>query len=270
MLLAGCSGRQSPAMPPEARPAVDVAVTDDAGSLTVPPAGAPEEHSDGVHVADASFDDDFSLDDYDDPEQPEFADPLEPWNRFWFRFNDVMLIHVFKPLHTGYARAVPASLRGGLSHFAHNLASPVRFFNSLLQGKFTQAGVEFGRFFINTVTSFGFADVASQNKPLYPYHPETENLGHTLGVWGLPQGPYIVWPFFGPTTIRGTFGRVGDAFMTPQNYAVPLVASLSVSTGLTFNGLDSVYGPYEQVTKASLEPYVAIRNAYLTLLQQSR
>lgn len=234
-----------------------------------------EEEPDGATAALASSDiatssgDEFSLDDYDD-DMPsvEVSDPLEPWNRFWFRFNDVMLLNVFKPIHSGYAKVVPEPVRGGISNFAHNLASPVRFLNSLLQGKFTQAGVEFGRFCINTMTSLGLADVASQSKPLYPYHPETENFGHTLAVWGIPEGPYLVWPFFGPSTARGTVGLVGDMFAEPVNYALSWQINLLSSTGFTFNDLDKVYRPYEQVVGASLEPYIAVRNGYLTLLRR--
>lgn len=213
--------------------------------------------------------DDYSLDDYDDDASSVAVfDPLEPWNRFWFRFNDVLLLKVVKPVHTGYAKVVPGPIRSGISNFAHNLGAPVRFLNSLLQGKFTQAGVEFGRFCINTMTSFGLADVASQSKPLYPYHPETENFGHTLAVWGVPEGPYLVWPFFGPSTARGTVGMVGDVFAAPQNYALNWQASLAASSGFTFNDMDKVYKPYEQVVGASLEPYIAVRNGYLTLLRR--
>ncbi len=180
----------------------------------------------------------------------------------------MLLLKVVKPVHTGYAKVVPGPIRSGISNFAHNLGAPVRFLNSLLQGKFTQAGVEFGRFCINTMTSFGLADVASQSKPLYPYHPETENFGHTLAVWGVPEGPYLVWPFFGPSTARGTVGMVGDVFAAPQNYALNWQASLAASSGFTFNDMDKVYKPYEQVVGASLEPYIAVRNGYLTLLRR--
>jgi len=255
--LAGCAGKQNqPSEPPVM------------GSSPLVAENAPSDA-----VADA-VDDDF-YDDFEDDFQDDFetddtqySDPLEPWNRFWFGFNDFMLLKVIKPVHKGYTKVVPAKLRSGISNFADNLASPIRFVNSLLQGKFGQAGVEFGRFFINTITSLGLADVASREKPRFTYEPETANFGYTLGVWGFPQGPYIIWPVFGPSTIRNSVGRVGDGFMTPQNYALPLAASLGTSTGLAFNEMDGVYQPYEQLTDAAIEPYVAVRNAYLNLLSQ--
>lgn len=210
----------------------------------------------------------FSLDDYDDEPALEAYDPFESWNRFWFSFNDFMLLRVVKPVHQGYSFFVPEKVRSGINNFTHNLASPVRLINSLLQGEVGQAGVEFSRFFINTITSFGFADVAALNKPRFTYHPETANFGYTLGVWGLPEGAYVVWPFFGPNTARGSLGMMGDAFMRPESYALTFGQSLMARGGLMFNNSNALYMPYEKATQAALDPYVFIRNTYLTFLRQ--
>ncbi|MCH5276266.1 MAG: VacJ family lipoprotein [Desulfovibrionaceae bacterium] len=242
-----------------------------AADVSAPPASHADSGP-GPAKGGASLDipgDDFSLDDYDD-DSPAVAvsDPFESWNRFWFDFNDVLLLKVIKPVHEGYSKVLPASMRSGISNFAHNLGAPVRFFNSVLQGKFTQAGVEFGRFCINTMTSLGLADVASQSKPLYPYHPETENFGHTLAVWGMGEGPYLVWPFVGPSTARESVGMVGDLFAAPHNYFLNWQTNLASSVGFRFNDMDKLYKPYEQVVSASLEPYIAVRNGYLLLLRR--
>ena len=172
-----------------------------------------------------------------------------------------------KPVHGVYVRAVPAPIRAGLAHFRNNLAAPVRFANSLLQGKFTQAGVEFGRFFINTVTSLGFADAAALSRPLFPYHPESATFGHTLAVWRLPEGPYLVWPLLGPSTLRETAGLAGDWLMAPHAHFLPRKVTMGVSSGLAFNGADQVYVPYELFMGIALEPYSAMRYAYLTRLR---
>lgn len=212
-------------------------------------------------------DEDFGgLDDYDDYTEDDMAlqdDPLEGWNRFWFHVNDWFLQYVLKPLHRGYAFIVPESIRSGISNFAYNLAFPVRMANSLLQGEFAQAGVEFDRSLVNFMVSLGFADVASQSQPLYPYHPETENFDYTLGVWGVPDGPYFIIPFFGPSTVRGAVGRTGDLFMKPQDYALGWEISLTGSVFFAFNDSDVQYKAYDQITESALEPYVALRNAYL-------
>ena len=208
------------------------------------------------------------LDDYDDFNEEDAAlqnDPLEGWNRFWFHVNDWFLQYVVKPLHKGYAFIVPEKIRSGISNFAHNLAFHVRMANSLLQGEFAQAGVEFDRSLVNFMVSLGFADVASQSRPLYAYHPETENFDYTLGVWGVPDGPYFIIPFLGPSTVRGAVGETGDGFMKPQNYALDWEVSLAASTFFSFNNADSLYKAYDQITESALEPYVALRNAYLSM-----
>ena len=217
----------------------------------------------------APADEDFGgLDDYDDYSAEDVAmqnDPLEGWNRFWFHVNDWFLEYIVKPLHKGYAFIVPEPLRNGISNFAHNVAFPVRMVNSLLQGEFAQAGVEFDRSIVNFMVSLGFADVASQSRPLYPYRPETENFDYTLGVWGVPDGPYFIIPFLGPSTVRGAVGETGDAFMKPQYYMLDWEVSTASSVFLAFNGADALYKSYDQITESALEPYVALRNAYLNM-----
>ena len=222
----------------------------------------------------SAVEEDFGgLDDYDDYTEEDAAlqdDPLEGWNRVWFHINDWFLEYVLKPLHKGYAFIVPESIRSGISNFAYNVAFPVRMANSLLQGEFAQAGVEFDRSLVNFMVSLGFADVASQSKPLYPYHPETENFDYTLGVWGVPDGPYFIIPFLGPSTVRGAAGRTGDMFMKPQDYMLGWVVSLSGSALFAFNDADVLYKAYDQITESALEPYVALRNAYLSLRQKQQ
>lgn len=210
----------------------------------------------------------FSLDDYDDEPTLVAYDPFETWNRFWFGFNDFILLKVVKPVHQGYSFIVPEKMRSGIDNFTDNIAAPVRLVNSLLQGEFGQAGVEFSRFFINTITSFGFADVASTNKPRFEYHPESATFGGTLAAWGLPEGAYFVWPFLGPSTARGTLGMAGDSFLRPESYFLSFGQNMSFHGGLMFNSSDDMYMPYEKATQAALDPYVFIRNTYLTFLRK--
>lgn len=232
------------------------------------PAASQQVAAESVAQTTDAGEDFGGLDDYDDYSAEDLAaqdDPLEGWNRFWFHVNDWFLEYIVKPLHKGYAFIVPEPIRNGVRNFAHNVAFPVRMLNSLLQGEFAQAGVEFDRSVVNFMVSLGFADVASQSKPLYPYHPETENFDYTLGVWGVPDGPYFIIPFLGPSTVRGAVGETGDAFMKPQYYALDWEISTASSVYFAFNGADALYKPYDQITESALEPYVALRNAYLNM-----
>lgn len=215
----------------------------------------------------------FSLDDYDD----DFADsaqaifdPLEPWNRFWFGVNEVLLLKVIKPVSKGYTTVVPQTMRNGLANFWNNLRMPVRFVNALLQGEFAQSGVELGRFFINMVTSLGFANVADKERPLYPHHPETLNFNYTLGKWHIPAGPYVIWPLFGPNTVRGTVGVIGDSFMQPQRYFLHGAESFGSSAFFTFNSIDSTISAYETLLKISLDPYISLRSGFFTRMVQQQ
>ncbi len=204
-----------------------------------------------------------SLDDYDTEDAAPVADPFETWNRSWTRTNDFLLLHLVKPVHKTYTQIVPKTFRSGISNFTHNLLAPVRMVNSILQGDFGQAGVELGRFMANTMTSFGFADVAQKDRPYYEYKPETLNFGYTMAVWGIPEGPYFVIPFLGPSTVRNAFGRVGDSFLDPKGYFIPWQASVGETLFRNFNEADVIIAPYETLVKASLEPYIAIRTWYL-------
>lgn len=206
---------------------------------------------------------DFDFDDYDD--HSEASDPLGPWNRVWFSVNDKLMRYAIHPVYQGYAFVVPEKVRGGISQFRENLKAPVRFVNHLLQGEFAQAGVEFGRFLINSCTSLGFADVASQSKPLYPYYPQFATFSHTLGAWGVHDGPFVVWPLFGPNTLRGSAGDVTDIFFAPQTYCLDWEVSVPVTAGLMLNDFGDTYQAYTKLTDTALEPYSAVRNAWMSL-----
>lgn len=210
----------------------------------------------------------IDLDDYDDFGTEDAAlshDPLEGWNRFWFGFNDGFFQYVLKPAHKGYSYVVPEPLRNAVSNLKHNISFPARVLNFLLQGEFAQAGIEFSKAVGNFMVTLGFGDVTSRNEPLFPYTPEAACFDHTLAVWGVPDGPYFIAPFLGPGTVRSTVGFGGDAAMKPQNYMIDeWCATLAFDTYLQFNDAGKLIKAYDAVTENALEPYVALRNAYLS------
>ncbi|MBQ9405517.1 MAG: VacJ family lipoprotein [Desulfovibrio sp.] len=213
------------------------------------------------------------LDDYDsDQGQPSIADPFEYWNRFWFHFNDIFFVYVAKPAYRAWEYITPQDVRSGLKNFFSNLLFPVRFLNNILQFRFMEAGVEFGRFIINTTTSVGFSDVAKRNKPVVPIDPSGEDFGQTLGYWGIGHGFYLVWPFVGPSSLRDTFGRVGDMLAEPTFWLNPWPLlyqpdyrelAWGISSGLRFNALGDVLPLYDDLNAAAVDPYIAMREAYV-------
>lgn len=207
------------------------------------------------------------LDDYDKEPVASIADPIEPWNRFWFKFNDIFYLHVAKPVYTGWTYITPQCLRNGLSNLFANLLFPTRFINSLLQLRFLEAGVEFSRFMMNVMGSAGFANLAKDKKTIVPVDPSGEDFGQTLGRWGFGPGFYIVWPFIGPSSLRDSFGRVGDAFTDPLFYLQPWYCSTGSEAFFRFNDVGEVLPSYEDLRSISVDPYLAMREAYISMRQ---
>lgn len=190
------------------------------------------------------------------------ADPIEPWNRAMFRFNDALLEYVARPINKGYVYVTPQFMRTGIKNFFHNLAFPGRFISNLLQGRGKAAGVEMSRFILNTTAGLGgLIDVAKHHKPIVEV--EDEDLGQTLGVWGAGEGFYIVWPFLGPSTARDSVGMVGDYFLDPVTYVKPWEAGVAIKAGKVFNELDDILDTYDTMKRAAIEPYSSMRDAYV-------
>lgn len=193
--------------------------------------------------------------------QVVIADPLEPVNRVMFGFNDVFYFWVAKPVMQTYEHAVPRPARIGIRNFFDNLTTPVRVVNNLLQGKNEQAGREIDRFVTNTTVGvLGFGDPAQDR---YNLPPSRENLGRTLSGYGFGDGFYIVWPFLGPSTLRDSVGMAGDAFLNPVRYVKPIEASIGISAANGVNKGSFYIGDYEAFKEASIDPYVAMRTAYV-------
>lgn len=142
----------------------------------------------------------------------EDRDPWEGYNRAVFTFNDTLDFYVLRPAATGYDRIMPNPLQNGVSNFFSNLGEIKTIANSVLQLKLKQAGLDTTRFLVNsTVGLFGFIDIGSR----IGLEKHDEDFGQTLGYWGVPSGPYLVLPLFGPNTVRDTSGMVPDYYVSP-------------------------------------------------------
>ncbi len=193
--------------------------------------------------------------------QETIPDPLEPVNRFMFGVNDVLYFWVVKPVAQAYAGVVPKPVRAGIGNFFHNVGTPARLVNCLLQGKGSAAGTEVQRFALNTTAGvLGFGDPAQDQWGL---RPAEEDLGQTLAVYGLPNGFYFVWPFLGPSTARDSLGMLGDQFLNPVRYIDPQEVSIGISAVSATNAGSLHLGEYEALQAAAVDPYVALREAYV-------
>jgi len=202
------------------------------------------------------------FDDYQDSGKIQpVSDPLYYLNYVMYTFNDVLYFALLQPISSSYKALTPPLFRQGVNNFFHNLLFPVRFVNTLLQGRIKDAGAEIQIFLINsTVGILGFGQVA-QNQ--FGLKTCDEDLGQTFGSYAIGNGFYLVLPVLGPSTLRDTVGLAGDYFLTPVNYVDPWELSAGIKFYDTINSLSFRLGDYESLKAAAVEPYVAIRNAYI-------
>ncbi len=190
-------------------------------------------------------------------------DPLEAWNRAVFAFNDSLYICLLQPLAKGYGKVVPHEIRQGIDNIFENLRYPIRLINSLFQGKFNRAAKETGSFLLDSsVGLLGLVEVSTEFEALSSPLPE-EDTGQTLGAWGIGQGFYIVWPVLGPSTVRDSFGRVGDYFLNPLTYVDPSSLSTGLKSEDRINSLSFNPDQYEELKQGALDPYTGFKDGYL-------
>lgn len=186
-------------------------------------------------------------------------DPYESYNRGMFRFNEDFNATFLQPITNVYDKA-PAQARSGVRNFFNNIYTVGDIGNDLLQANFKYAGRDTARLFINTfIGFFGMHDVASQ----MGIQPHQQSFGMTLAKWGYVNSSYFILPIFGPTTVSGAVGMVPDYFMNPVSYVNPADVQYSMK-GLSSVQIASDSLPKQHfIMSMALDPYVAIRNAYL-------
>lgn len=187
------------------------------------------------------------------------VDPFEPFNRGVASFNDALDDAVFRPVATFYDRYTPEVLRLIARNFLSNLLDPYIAVNNFLQGKPADGFSDLGRFVINTAFGFaGFGDPASE----LGYVKHREDFGQTLGVWGMPTGPYLVLPFFGPSNVRDGFGFGVDAYaaLIGRFENVPFRNSMA---GLEFVETRARLLPTQRLLEDALDRYLLVRDSYL-------
>ena len=216
----------------------------------------------GDEVADDLFEDYVQTGE----EKNGVADPLYLFNHAMYTFNDRFYFWALKPMARGYGYIVPRPVRTGINNIFYNLLFPVRFVNSIFQGKARGAGSELRIFAVNsTVGLLGFFRPAQEK---FQWKPSPEDLGQTLGSYRINEGFYLVLPLLGPSTLRDLVGTIGDSFVTPISYVTPYEAALGIRAFDVLNSTSLRIGDYEALKRASLDPYVAIKDGYIQLRRQ--
>jgi len=179
-------------------------------------------------------------------------------NRSFYKFNDTLDRHIVKPVAKGYTH-LPQPMQTGVHNFFDNLNYPITIVNDLLQGQVVPFFSDIGRFVFNTTVGLGgFFDPATAAG----MQKNNRDFGQTLGKWGVPKGPYVVVPVFGPYTVRDGIGAVTvDYYSNPSNYT-----KFWISTSLWLvRGVDrrARLLPLDATIQSAYDPYAFIRNAYL-------
>jgi phospholipid-binding lipoprotein MlaA len=190
------------------------------------------------------------------------SDPRDPWERFnraSFKFNDTLDRAIARPVAKTYVKVIPRVIRTGISNAFNNLDNVPTIINDALQGKFSQAGHDSARFLLNSTLGLaGLFDPASAAG----LDSNDEDLGQTLGKWGVKSGPYLMLPVLGPSSVRDAFSRAADTYFEPvwyleddsTRYLIRVVDLLDQRAGLL--ELDSQIG-------RSYDRYAFIRNAWM-------
>ncbi|OIR01701.1 putative phospholipid-binding lipoprotein MlaA precursor [mine drainage metagenome] len=187
-------------------------------------------------------------------------DPIEGFNRAVFAFNDGVDRAVVKPVAKGYVAVLPLPLRSGISNFFGNIDDVFIAVNDALQGKVPDAINDAGRVMVNTTLGIlGFMDVATE----LGVEKRTQDFGLTLGHWGVGDGAYLVLPFFGPRTVRDTFGLVLDVKADPVSNLPDVPVRNTLEATRAVNERAQLLPSDKIIDEAALDRYAYIRDAYL-------
>ena len=200
-----------------------------------------------------------------DPADPvstssDVNDPWEGMNRGIFSFNEGADRWVLEPVAKGWDFIVPDPVERAIGRFFVNIRFPVVFLNNLLQGKPVHAAEDLGRFLVNTTIGVGgFFDPASR----FGMARNDEDFGQTLGFWGVPPGPYLVLPVFGPSSPRDTVGLAVDTATQAYRFFIPWWINLSVGAVNVINTRSSFLEQYAAERRDAIDLYAFRRNLHI-------
>jgi phospholipid-binding lipoprotein MlaA len=188
------------------------------------------------------------------------GDPIEPFNRGVFSFNEALDRTVLVPVSTVYRDITPTPVRTGIDNFFHNFQDAWSAINLLLQGRPADAGSDFMRFGINTV--FGLAGFIDWAEPL-GLERHDEDLGQTLGKWGVGPGPYLVLPLLGPSTLRDVTDVPFALQISPDQLVHDTLVLNGMAVVRVVNARANLLGATQVIDEIALDKYQFIRDAYL-------
>lgn len=192
--------------------------------------------------------------------QGDSRDPFEGFNRSMYGFNQAIDEAVLKPVSAVYKEGLPEIVQTGVRNFFSNLADVFIAVNSLLQGKVVDAANDGMRFALNTtIGGLGVLDWASE----MGLEKHNEDFGQTFGRWGVGDGPYIVWPLLGSSTVRDSIGGLIDVRVDPVRNHKPVTARSTMYVTRVVGRRADLLDASRILEEAALDKYVFERDAYL-------
>ena len=191
---------------------------------------------------------------------PIMSDPFEGYNRWMFGVNETIYDNVLEPVARGYRNTVHENLRVGIKNVFSNAMAPVKFVSSLIQLDFEKSGRVLARTLINTTFGIGgLADVAGEE-----YHIEdvNEDFDQAMGSYGVPTGPYVVLPIFGPSTAPNIIGRAADSIMSPSFLFAPTPIGVGLSVEENINSASFIVDDKKQLEDSALDEYESVRDFF--------
>ena len=193
----------------------------------------------------------------------EQNDPLEPTNRVFYNINDKIDRYAFKPIAQGYVAITTQGIRNHVGDFITNIAEPGRMVNFMAEGKSRDAGTALVRFVVNSTAGIGgIFDPATA----LGYQETDTDFGLTLAEWGVPAGPYLYLPVFGPSGVRDASALPVEYFLTPMAVAPASHAltyfSYSETALRLVNTRAQFIQPIDQIEATALDPYATFRSLY--------
>jgi phospholipid-binding lipoprotein MlaA len=188
-------------------------------------------------------------------------DPFEDYNRFMFDFNEGFYDNFMEPIVREYKDTVNENVRMAVSNIFDNAMAPLKLVSSFLQGDIDKTGRVIGRTIINT--TLGLGGMFDEAGSAFNIKDVNEDLDQVLGAYGVPTGPYVVIPFFGPSYVRNIFGRAGGMFLSPTYHFSP---GLEVGGTLTVtdqvNDTSFIVDDIDQMEESTIDKYESVRDFY--------
>ena len=219
------------------------------------------------------IEEDFSIYDEWNSAEGVINDPLEGFNRLIYDFNDISYDLVLKPTAAIYQSITNKPIRNCFKNFFYNLKYPIRLTSNLFQCKFKNAYYESLQFSLNTtIGMLGLFKPSDKFEKLSDI-PE-EDLGQLFAFWGIPEGPYIILPFLGPSTMRELPARFSEPIINPFDSPVGIMDNIDKEWLITYNLIEllvlssEILPQYNTINSVSIDPYIAVRNGFIMRRRQ--